>query len=291
MRLLLARHGQSVWNEVRRFQGSTDVTLSELGRAQAQALGRALRRYRVAAAYVSPMRRAVETAEVALAEVPVPLVSAVEELRELSLGEWEGCTVEEIRARAGDPYRAWLTAPLDCPPPGAEALPDVSARVRRAIDRIAAAHPNGDDVLVIAHGGVISVYACHLLGCSFNQLWRLRVDNASLTVVKPPRLSCLNDTSHLAGALAPGHLQRAQIVGGNVNVGASGTVGEAATERADGTAEAGVAVRGDAMTGATTAPASALGEGEALRSEWGIERRRASPSPDADPDADGDAAP
>jgi broad specificity phosphatase PhoE len=55
---------------------------------------------------------------------------------------------------------------------------------------------------------VISVYACCLLGCSFNQLWRLRVDNASLTVVRPPRLVCLNDTSHLKGALRPTHLQR-----------------------------------------------------------------------------------
>ena len=61
MRLLLARHGQSVWNEIRRFQGATDVGLSALGRAQAAALGRAVRGYRVVAAYVSPMRRALET--------------------------------------------------------------------------------------------------------------------------------------------------------------------------------------------------------------------------------------
>jgi len=67
VRLLLARHGESVWNAERRFQGRTDVALSARGRAQAEALGRALRGYRVAAAYVSPFRRARETAEVALA--------------------------------------------------------------------------------------------------------------------------------------------------------------------------------------------------------------------------------
>ncbi len=196
MRLLLARHGQSVWNEVRRFQGATDVPLSALGRTQAAALGRALRGYRIAAAYVSPMTRARETAEIALSGAGVPLVP-LEELRELSLGAWEGFTVDEIRHTENDPYAAWLRAPLDCPPPGGEPLPDVCARVLRAVDRIAAAHPNGDDVLVVAHGGVISVYACHLLACSFNQLWRLRVDNASLTIVKPPRLVTVNDTSHL----------------------------------------------------------------------------------------------
>src|SRR5881394_424675 len=175
MRLLLARHGETTWNAERRFQGRTDVALSARGRAQAEALGRALRGYRIAAAYVSPFRRARETAEVALAGTGVP-VTPVEELRELSLGEWEGCTVDEVRAREGDPYRAWLRAPHDCPPPGGEPLPVVSERVRAAIDRIAAAHPNGEDVLIVSHGGVISVYACALLGCSFNQLWKLRVD-------------------------------------------------------------------------------------------------------------------
>ena len=195
---------------MRKFQGTTDVLLSDLGRGQAAALGHALRGRRLAAAYVSPMRRAVETAEIALAEAGVP-VRPMEELRELSLGEWEGRTVDEIRAREGDPYRQWIEAPLDCPPPGAEPLDDVCDRVVRAIDRIAAAHPNGDDVLIVAHGGVISVYACYLLGCSFNDLWRLRVDNASLTVVRPPRLVSLNDTGHLTGDLTPAQLLRGSI--------------------------------------------------------------------------------
>lgn len=210
MRLLLARHGESLWNAERRFQGATDIALSDRGRAQAEALARGLRGYRVRAAYVSPYRRAVETAELALRDTGVPLVID-EELRELSLGEWEGCTVDEVRARDGDPYVAWLRTPHDCPPPGGEPLPVVSERVQSALARIAAAHPRGDDVLVVAHGGVISVYACYLLGCSFNDLWRLRVDNASLTVVRPPRLVSLNDTAHLQGELAPAHLQRASL--------------------------------------------------------------------------------
>lgn len=199
MRLLLARHGQSLWNEVRRFQGATDVELSPLGRAQAEALGRAVRGYRVAAAYVSPMRRALETAAIALRGTGIPVVP-LPDLRELSLGEWEGRTVDEVRRLDGDPYLAWVRAPQDCPPPGAEPLEEVCRRVVGAVARIAGAHPNGDDVLVVAHGGVISVYACHLLRSPFNSLWRLRVDNCSLTIVKPPRLVTVNDTAHLAPA-------------------------------------------------------------------------------------------
>jgi broad specificity phosphatase PhoE len=210
VRLVLARHGETMWNAERRFQGSTDVPLSARGRAQAEAMAGALRSYRIRAAYVSPFRRALETAELALKGTDVRVV-VLDELRELSLGDWEGCTVEQIRTQDGDPYVAWLRAPHDCPPPGGEPLPVVSDRVRTAVDRIAVAHPDGDDVLVVAHGGVISVYACDLLGCSFNHLWRLRVDNASLTVVRPPRLVSLNETGHLVGDLAPGHLQRSRL--------------------------------------------------------------------------------
>jgi len=206
--LLLARHGQTDWNATRRFQGSSDIGLSERGRAQAEALGRALGARRLAAAYVSPMQRARETAAIALGATAVPVIP-VDELRELSLGGWEGRTVDEIRSEEGDPYLAWLRAPHDYPPPGGEPLDRVAARVRSALDRIAAAHGGDDEVLVIAHGGVISVYACDLLGSSFNSLWRLRVDNCSLTVVKPPRLVSVNDTSHLAAGLASQHLTRA----------------------------------------------------------------------------------
>lgn len=200
MRLLLARHGQTEWNAIRRFQGSSDVALSDLGRRQAEALGRAVEGRRLAAVYTSPLRRARETAEIALGGRPVPL-TIVPELAEFGLGEWEGCSVEEIKSRDGDPYQRWVEAPLDHPPPGSETLSRVATRVRDAIDRIAGAHgmsATAGDVLVVAHGGVISIYTCHLLGLSLNAIWRLRFDNASITVVAPPRLLSVNDTSHLA---------------------------------------------------------------------------------------------
>src|SRR5262245_60499622 len=68
MKLLLARHGQTAWNASRRFQGSTDVGLSERGRAQAEALGERLRGRRLAAVYVSPLCRARETAAIVLGQ-------------------------------------------------------------------------------------------------------------------------------------------------------------------------------------------------------------------------------
>jgi phosphoserine phosphatase len=171
-RLLLARHGQSLSNAVRRFQGAQDVALSPLGIRQAEALGLAIGRRPVAHVYASPLVRARRTAEIACGGSAVPL-TVVDDLRELSLGEWEGCTVEEIRTRPGDPYTRWVRDPVLCSPPGGEPLEVVQARVLRAVEGIAAAHPNGDDVLIVSHGGVISALLAHWLGLPLSSIWLL----------------------------------------------------------------------------------------------------------------------
>ena len=196
--LYLARHGQSVSNAVRRFQGHQDVPLSELGRRQASALSAGLRGRPVAHVYASPLDRARSTAELVVAEHGVPL-TLVEDLRELSLGDWEGRTVEEIQALPGDPYACWVRDPVGGCPPNGEPLERVQARVVRAIEAIVAAHPNGDDVLVVCHGGVISAYLAHCFGLPLSSIWRVSVSNCSLSAVAPPRVLSVNDVSHLAG--------------------------------------------------------------------------------------------
>ena len=195
-RLLLARHGQSVSNAIRRFQGAQDVALSPLGMRQAEALGQAVSRRAIAHVYVSPFERARHTAEIALAGLGLPL-TVVDDLRELSLGEWEGCAVEEIRTRPGDPYARWVRDPVQCPPPGGEPLADVQARVLRAVERITAAHPNGDDVLIVSHGGVISALLAHCFGLPLSSIWRIAVANCSLSEIAPPRVVSVNETGHL----------------------------------------------------------------------------------------------
>jgi broad specificity phosphatase PhoE len=197
-RLLLARHGQSLSNAVRRFQGHQDIALSELGILQAGALATAMRRRPPAAVYASPLQRARRTAEIVAAEVGLP-VTCVDDLRELSLGRWEGLTVDEIRALPGDPYTRWVRDPVAGVPPDGEPLAEVQRRVTRAIEDIAAAHPNGDRVLVVCHGGVISAYLAHCLGLPLSAIWRLSLGNGSLTEVAPPRVLSVNDTAHLDG--------------------------------------------------------------------------------------------
>jgi len=111
----------------------------------------------------------------------------------------DGYEVEVLGALPGDPYSQWVRDPVACCPPGGEPLPDVQARVLRAIGDIAAAHPDGDDVLVVAHGGVISAYLAHYLGLPLSSIWRLTLSNGSLSRVAPPRVLSVNDTAHLDG--------------------------------------------------------------------------------------------
>src|SRR5262249_44438194 len=178
--LHLARHGQSVSNAVRRFQGHHDVPLSDMGRRQAGLLAAAFAHRRPIHVYSSPLERARRTAEIVVATLGVPL-TIVDDLRGLSLGEWEGRTVEEIRALPGDPYTQWIRDPHGNVPPGGEPLGAVQRRACRAVAGIAAAHPNGDDVLVVSHGGVISAYLAHCLGLPLSAIWRLTVSNCSVS--------------------------------------------------------------------------------------------------------------
>jgi len=209
-RLLLARHGQSVSNAVRRFQGVQDVALSELGERQAAALGQALRHRRVTAVYTSPLERARRTAEIAVEGLGLS-VTQVHELRELSLGDWEGRTVEEISRLPGDPYTQWVRDPVACLPPGAEPLADVQLRVVGAMSDIAAAHPNGQEALVVCHGGVISAYLAFCLGLPLGSIWRLTLSNGSITEVAPPIVRSVNSTRHLAGLAAGGPLAPSRL--------------------------------------------------------------------------------
>jgi broad specificity phosphatase PhoE len=87
--------------------------------------------------------------------------------------------------------------PVQCLPPGGEPLADVQARVVQAVERIAAAHPNGDDVLIVSHGGVISALLAHWLGLPLSSIWRIAVANCSLSEIAPPRVVSVNETGHL----------------------------------------------------------------------------------------------
>src|SRR5215211_9126850 len=96
--ILLARHGETDWNREGRFQGHADPPLNRTGRAQAFDLSRALAAEKLAAMYSSPLRRALETAEIVAASHGLEPVT-VDGLREVDVGSWSGLTRAEIEQR------------------------------------------------------------------------------------------------------------------------------------------------------------------------------------------------
>jgi broad specificity phosphatase PhoE len=197
------RHGETAWNSERRFQGARDVELSARGRAQAVALARALTGHHFEALYTSPLGRARATAAACGAVLGLAPVEAPD-LREVGLGDWEGLSVDTVVERDGERYWRWLTCPADHAPPGGEPMDPFQRRVTGALDGLEARHPEGP-VLAVTHGGAIAAALCHGLGLSLNALWRLRIENTSVTRLRWPagRLQALNDTRHLAQAAAP----------------------------------------------------------------------------------------
>ncbi|MCX5998617.1 MAG: histidine phosphatase family protein [Chloroflexi bacterium] len=98
-RLLLVRHGTTAWNEMGRYQGSSDIALSARGLREAEALGKRLTDEKIDAFYASDLRRAVQTAQAIIPAERHGELVICRELREIDFGEFEGLTYNEIRTR------------------------------------------------------------------------------------------------------------------------------------------------------------------------------------------------
>lgn len=158
--LVLVRHGESTANAAGLLLGRTDVALTELGRRQAAAAARCLGA--VQRVVSSPLRRAIETAEVIAGG---GTVTVDERWIEVDYGEYEGWPLGQVPA---DVWRSWRTDP-DYRPPGGEALAAVRRRVAEAVDELfgddhgAARDPAGD-VVVVSHVSPIKAAVGWALG-------------------------------------------------------------------------------------------------------------------------------
>jgi len=201
MKILLARHGETPWNAEGRYQGQEDIALSPVGEAQARALGERLRDVRIDRAVASPLSRARRTAELALGDARVAMLTTDPGLMEIAHGTWEGLLAGEIRARDPDLLQAWRDAPHEVLMPQGESLQHVFDRAWPALARACAGLDADDTLLVVAHDAVNRVLLCRILGIPFAKLWTFRqapttlnllegVDVEHLDVVR------LNDCSH-----------------------------------------------------------------------------------------------
>jgi len=199
-RLLLCRHGRSVWNAEGRIQGRADPPLDEVGREQARRLAGRLRGEDVVALFTSPQRRARETAEIVGRALDVPVVPD-ERLREHDVGDLTGLTWEQVWEQYPDFAQAWAEAREELEIPGAEGHGSFRTQVVAAFGDILARHAE-ESVGVVTHGGTLSTYLNHVIALP-SRFSPFRFANGSLSVVEVnpmrPRIVLLNDVCHLGG--------------------------------------------------------------------------------------------
>jgi glucosyl-3-phosphoglycerate phosphatase len=195
VRLVLWRHGQTVWNAERRFQGQSDIPLDGTGRAQAERAARLLAALHPDLIVSSDLSRAAQTAA-PLGRLTGLEVTLDKDLRERHGGRWEGLSDTEIRTRYPAEHATWT-------PPDGEPTAIVADRVAAALQRTVTAvaeQVSGRDGLavVVSHGAALRLGMSRVLGmpddlsgvlgplsnCSWSVLgvrygrWRLMEHNA-----------------------------------------------------------------------------------------------------------------
>lgn len=167
MAIYLLRHGESVGNVERYYQGRLDQPLTQRGIAQARTLGGFLRslELREVAVYTSPLSRALETARIA-AQAAGWAAPAVEPLIvEYDAGTLQGLTVEQVAAAWPGYADRPLEARGDYSEFGGESYAAVQVRLAQFIERIEAQYPAAADVAAFLHGG--SLYQLVKLWCGY----------------------------------------------------------------------------------------------------------------------------
>ena len=226
LRILLVRHGLSSFNLEHRIQGRDDLSsLTDAGLEQARATGAARRDLSIQAAYSSPLRRARDTA-IALLEAHGGGLKAQldEDLLEVDLAPWSGLLASEVRERFPSEHRIWRHHPEQLQlqrPDGSRyaPIPELMEQASRFAERLLTAHdpaaPTDQTVLVVGHNAILRCLLLVLLGLPASGFRRLRLDNASLSVLnltpEPGRglvvqIESLNGTNHLHPQVCAGNL-------------------------------------------------------------------------------------
>lgn len=204
-RLYLIRHGETEWNAIGRFQGWTDIPLSEKGLKQAELLGKRFEHGKIPvdAIYASPLIRAQQTAK-PIAEATGLPVTLNEHFKEINYGEWDGMTFQELKATYGADFMRFMKEPHKFTFPGDGSFELVTERVKLGLQEVLGEANKGKNIVLVSHGGIIRLTLFYLMGISpglYNHFW---IDNTGISIYEiwdngRRVLKTLNDSSHLIG--------------------------------------------------------------------------------------------
>ena len=201
-RIVLVRHGETVWHAENRYAGSSDIALTRRGEQQAARLGAWAAGAGIARIVASPLARAQATARPAAARTGLSVILEPR-LRELDFGAGEGLTAAEMLARFPAAYEAFQRDPVAHSLPGGEEPAAAITRARAALEALTTAsqtqEAGGGRILVVTHNTLIRLVLCDLLGIAparyrqvFPQLDNVALTELALTPGRPAALIHFN---------------------------------------------------------------------------------------------------
>lgn len=183
-RLVLVRHGETVWHGENRYAGISDVELTPRGLAQGRQLAEWAATARLDGVWTSDLTRARLTATACAEAGGIPL-EVDPRLRELDFGDGEGLTTDDMTRQFPEALDAFRADPVGAHLPGGEDPVDAAERFTECLATIAQRHPDGR-VLVVAHTTAIRLALCRLIGIPLREYRRLFpfVRNCALTELR-----------------------------------------------------------------------------------------------------------
>jgi alpha-ribazole phosphatase len=180
--IYLVRHGkiQRAGDE-RRYVGHIDLPLTQEGIKQAQNLQKRFERVKLGAIYCSDLSRSTQTAKTIVGSRKLPVIPR-KDLREVSMGKWEGCTFGEIAQQFPDEFKARGNDIASYQVPGGESFAECSKRVVAALEDIMAS--TSGNLLIVGHAAVNRLLLCHILGMPIGNLFRILQDHGCLNVIQ-----------------------------------------------------------------------------------------------------------
>ena len=176
--IFLLRHGRIRGHDSRRYLGSTDLPLDDLGRLQARWWGETFKSIRFAGVFSSRLERCLETAALA---VPRQKILATSRLNEIHMGDWEGKSFGEIRQQYPKEYESRGQAMDRFRPENGENFNDVLNRIWPFFTDLELKKPG--KVLVVTHAGVIRTLVSRILGIYPKGLFHIRPEYGQLYVL------------------------------------------------------------------------------------------------------------
>ncbi len=186
MKVILARHTETAWNEQLRYIGRTNLSLSELGREHARMMATGLAEEPIGRVISSPMARAVETAAFLAADRELE-VRIEPRFREIDFGRWEGLTYEEICTAYPAQIKAWIKGPTAINVPGGELFDEFMERglegwheIERGVAERDGQAAGEKTLLLVIHAGCIKIILGELMGIDKSEYWQIHQDKGAL---------------------------------------------------------------------------------------------------------------